>query len=269
MEGQQILRLLNDPGFIIKASLGKINGVSVINKFGHSNDVDTTTDPQDIWGGAPETFAANGGKYTFSTTAAIDSISSSNSGDTQIVTVVGLDANWEEVIQTITLAGQTKVPLTTPLIRVYRMYNSGTVDIAGTVYCYEDTTLSAGVPVDKLKIRAIIDDGENQTEMAIYTVPSGCTALFMQGYVGISRSGASNVANFTYAVRPFGEVFQQKGRATCSTQGSNAWIYNYAAYPAIPEKADIKLTCEEVSASGTGVVGGFDMLLFNNAIWGL
>ncbi len=255
--------------FLMKAALGKIKGVTTLNKYGASPGVDTATDPQDIWDGAPQTFAEDEGSYTFSSTADIDSISSSDVNDDQEVLVIGLDSNWNEVTQTVTLNGQTRVVLGTLLIRVYRAYNYNSTDFEGDVYIYVNGAITAGVPDTKVDIRAKILQTNNQTEMTIYTVPAGKTALFLKGYVGISRGGTSNVAEFVYRVRPFGGVFQTKGRVTCSTQGSNWWQYEYGVPAPVPEKSDIKIKCVEVSANNTGVVGGFDLILFDNTIWNL
>ena len=81
MSGQQLLRILNDPNFIMQASLGKIEGVSHINKFGMNPQITTASDPEDVWDFE--------GTYTFSSSANIDSLSSSDAGDSQDVEVTG------------------------------------------------------------------------------------------------------------------------------------------------------------------------------------
>jgi len=249
----------------VMISAGKIDGITFINKFGHSDNVGTATDPQDVWSGAPETFAADGGTYTFSTTAAIDTISSSNAGDDQLFTIIGLDGDWNEVTQTATLNGQAKVVLGTSLIRVYRAYNSGTTDLAGNFYIYEDTPIVAGVPTLKTKIRAKVVNGTNQTEMAIYTIPKGKTGFFLKGYVGLSKNTTTE-GEFVHKARPFGGVFLTKGRIGLSSIGASYWIYEYAIPPSMPEKTDIKITCVKVGANNTGAVGAFDLLLIDNTL---
>jgi len=253
---------ISDPMLV---AAGKVSGVSFIAKFGASGDVDTDTVPQDVWSGAPETYSADGGVYTFSSSADIDSISSSSDTDTQDVTIDGLDSSYELVTQTITLTGQTRKALDTSLIRVFRAYNTNSADFDGEVYIYKNGATTDGVPDTLTDIRAKIIEGTNQTEMAIYTIPAGKTGFFIQGYVGVSKITTSE-AEFVYYVRPFGGVFQIKGRIAQSTIGNGYWIYKYGIPLAVPEKADVKITCVNVGANGTGVVGGFDILLVDNEV---
>ena len=105
--------------------------------------------------------------------------------------------------------------------------------------------------------------------MCVYPIPAGKTAVFGQGYVGISKTGPSREASFAYYVRPFGGVFQIKGEITCNNSGSGWWKYSYFTPEGpIPEKSDIVLTCTSVSSDSTKVVGGFDLRLYDNDDFG-
>jgi hypothetical protein len=241
--------------FLQAVAEGEIDGYSVVEKFGENPDIDTGTDPEDIW--------SQGGLYTFSTSADIDSVSSSSASDTNEITIQGLDTDWNLVTQTATLTGQTRVALTTPLIRCFRAWNSNSTDWVGDVYIYVNTTLSAGVPVDVTKIRAEISIGAGQTEMCIYTIPAGKTGYFLGGYAAMSRVG-NNSAVFTSKIRVFGGVFRTVSRISCIGAGASSWQYRYPAGQSLPEKTDILLRCEEVDANGTGVSGGFTILLKDN-----
>jgi hypothetical protein len=240
---------------MLNIAMGLVPGYSTMNKFGENPGIDTATDPEDIWD--------YGGLYVFSTTAAIDTISSSSVDDTEPITIVGLDANWDEVTQTKTLTGQTKAVLETPLIRVYRAYNTGTADIVGGVYIYEDGDITDGVPDDSSTIRALINNGNNQTLMCIYTVPAGKTAYFISGYVAYAKSSNTG-AKFSWRARAFGGVFQVKSTVALIGTGSSTWDYHYGVPVALPEKADILIRCDEVESNGTAVAGGFDLILVDN-----
>jgi len=227
-----------------------------INKFGENPGIDVATVPEDVWD--------HGGIYTWSTTAAIDTVSSSNAVDAVDVVVQGLDANWDEVLQTVTLNGQNKVTLATPLIRCYRAYNVGTVDLVGDMYIYEDTPIINGVPVDDTKVRARITDGNNQTLMCIYTVPANHTAFFKAGYVALSEKKNAN-ASFTWRARTFGSVFAVKSKIGLMATGSSHWSYTYGVPVVLPEKTDILIRCESTDQSDLAVSGGFDLILRNDS----
>jgi len=235
---------------------GGIDGYSIVEKFGENPDIDTSTDPEDVW--------SHGGLYTFSTSADIDSVSSSSASDTNEITIQGLDANWDTVTQTATLNGQTRVALTTPLIRCFRAWNSNSTDWAGDVHVYVNTALSGGVPIDPTKVRAEVTIGSGQTEMCIYTIPAGKTGYFLGGYTAMSRVG-NNSAVFTSKLRTFGGVFRTVSRISCIGGGASNWSYRYPVGLAIPEKSDLLIRCEEVDANNTGVSGGFTILLKDNA----
>lgn len=246
-------------------SIGNISGVSYYHKFGVSPDFDTADNVITIWDGADD-----GGidimNYVYSATADIDSLSSSNNGDTQDIEVQGLDSNFNLLVQTLTLTGQTRVALPIPLIRVFRIKNEGTTDFAGLVYCYVNTAIVTGVPVDKSKIRAIVDDGNNQTLMAIYTIPNGKTG-YMRGWYA-STAGSSKTSQYIidlYA-RKFNGVFQLKHRSSISDIATSYVHHNYDEPEMFLEKTDIEMRAQAtaVGASGCTVAAGFDIVLVDN-----
>lgn len=234
---------------------GKVSGTSSVRKFGDNPDIDTSSTPEDIW--------EYGGTYNFSTTADIDSVSSSNAGDNQVMRVYGLDTNWNEVVQDVTLNGQTRVALTTPLIRSYRAYNTSGTDLAGIFYVYVNTAISSGVPTDGTKVRAVVDSHHNQTLMAIYTIPAGKTAYFMSAYVSLSSSKTSG-ATMTFRARLFGGVFRIVNKIGIQSTGSSHFIREPAIPGTFPEKTDILIRCEDVTANGTSISAGFDLVLVDN-----
>jgi len=225
--------------FLLEVARGNIEGHSFIHKFGEGTDIDSGDGFVDIWDGAGN---ANADKvYTFSSTADIDTISSSSGSDTVDIEIQGLDTNFALVTQTITLTGQTKATLTTPLIRVFRMKNVGATNLVGQVYCYVDGAITAGVPDTSADIRAIIDDGKNQTLMSIYTIPAGKTGYLLKEFASMSKAVASAVADIHLAMREFGGVFQLKETLSINTAGNPSFQYEYPIPLVIPEKFDILL----------------------------
>ena len=242
---------------------GDVTGHSFVHKFGRAPDFDTGDGEVTVWSGANDALT-NEMQYNYSATAIIDSLVSSNSGDTQAIKVEGLDSSYALVTQTITITGQTRKALDTNLIRVNRLINVGSTDIAGNVYCYEDTALTAGVPIDTTKIRAIIIDGSNQTEMAVYTVPAGKTGYLRQWFA--SSSGAKKTTNYLTKLkaRPFGQVFQLKHSS--SIADAAPYIHSYIEPEAFTEKTDIEMTASitDTGITEAAVSAGFDIVLVDN-----
>ena len=239
------------------------SGTDWIRKFGHNDDIDTASTPEDVWsGGGLYTFTANGGANYY--------ISSSDNSDTQDIEIRCLteDANgdWNQEDVTVTLAGQTKTLISFSSgdlpVRFYRGYNSNSTDLAGIVYIYEDDTVVAGVPQTASKKRGEIHTGSNQTEMAIYTIPSGYEGYLVEGHASIAGSVKNELLEFAYYIRLYNGVFRIQWRGTLTTNGSNWFKYDFkASYLPIPAKTDVKVTALNVTANNMGMVAGFDILL--------
>lgn len=242
--------------FLLQVQMGEVAGFSYLYKFGENPEVTTATDPEDIW--------EAGGVYPFSATADIVSLSSDDDGDTQDITVHGLDADGYSVIQTLTLTGQTRVALTTALWRVYRLQNVGSVDLAGNVYCYSGITNDAGVPDSGSVEKARITNGHNQTLMAIYTIPKGKVGFLVRGEGGLNYEGTpittTEMARLSYQARQYGKVFRVLKMLSVLTSGDSNYADIRQAPDPIPALTDVKITANEVSTT-LGVWATFEILL--------
>jgi len=244
--------------FDLKINQGLIAGHRIVDKFGENPDIDTLSAPEDIWDfGGLYTYDANG-------TAPIVSLISDNALDTMNISVTGLDINGNEVNQTITLTGTTRVALTTPLWRVYRLANEGVTgeDLIGTVYCY---TGVGGVPTAG-NVRAVIDNGNNQSLMALFTIPKGEVGFLYRGELGTSRNKDGD-ARCSYYSRRFEKVFRIKKRIALVTNGSSTYQDHREFPDVIPSLTDIKLTAETASKNDMGVFGTFDILLIDETLF--
>lgn len=245
---------------------GNVTGKSFVHKFGAAPDFDTGDGEVTIWDGAEDNTAWENMVYDYSATADIDTITSDNNGDTQDIEIQGLDSNYDLVTQTVTLTGQTKATLGTPLIRIFRAKNVGSVNLAGHVFVYPDTPIggvSAGVPTDKSKIRCVIHPENNQTEMAVYTIPNGYTG-YMRSWYAVA-AGASKDSNYLIKLmaRPFGQVFQLKHKSSLSDTGTSYIHHEYVEPEVFSAKTDIEMTVEMLAAgaSEAAIAGGFDIVL--------
>jgi hypothetical protein len=246
----------------LSIAMGDVVDTSFIHKFGNAPDFDTGDSVVSVWDGADD---ANIDQmtYQYSSSADIDSLSSSNNGDTQDIEIQGLDSSYDVVTQTVTLTGQTRAALGTSLIRVFRMVNVNSTDNAGHIYCYVNSAITAGVPDDSTKVRAVIQPGNNQTLMAIYTIPAGFTGYMRNWFA--STAGANKNSNYVIQVRarPFGEVFQLKHLSAISDNGSSAIQHVYEEPEVFAEKTDIEIRTQvlAIGATGATVSAGFDIVL--------
>lgn len=177
-------------------------------KFGRNDNISTSF----------ETVWLRGGDETYVSTDLIDSISSSNAGDTQSVKIEGHTCSGGLptgfVIQSITLNGQTKTGLTTDLCRSSRIYNDDSTDFSGTVYVYEDSAVSGGVPSDSTKIHLQTDGSNNQSLKAASSISSTDYYIVTDLLVMVNRQNTRSV-DFKFQVREPGKVFRSRLSLAC------------------------------------------------------
>lgn len=244
--------------FELQVSRGQISYHESVHKFGFYNSVDTNLTT--IW--------SQGGVYSYLSAASTLYISSSSTADTgagtgaRTVTVSGLDNNFDEKIETVTLNGQSGVELNgSTWFRVNRIVvntaGSGGAN-AGVLYVGTESAPSSGVPTNKYATVAI---GDNQTLMCIYTIPRGYTGFITQKDVSASSS-AGKFAILSLVARPFGGVFNVKDRVL-SSEGYSTIEYPYPLK--FTEKTDIEIRAQADSAGGTVTVSAaLDILIIQN-----
>lgn len=241
---------------------GLVTGVTYVHKFGSAPDFDFADGAITVWDGADDGASWENMVYDYSTTADIQYLTSSDNADVQTIQIQGLDSDYNLVTQTKTLTGQTSVAIDTPLIRVFRMKNSNSVDLAGHVFLSTTTAIASGVPL-AIDIRCIIQPENNQTEMAIYTVPAGKTAYVRSWYS--SSAGAKRATNIIIRLRAraLDGVWQLKHKMAWS--GDIPYQHKYDEPQAFGEKTDIEITAElAASTTDAAVSAGFDIVLVDN-----
>lgn len=164
------------------------------------------------------------------------------------ITIVGLDANYEPVTDSIILTNATGNTGTTNFKRVYRAY---IVDGSNNI---------GSISIKKGEVEiAVITAGKGQTLMAIYTVPAGKTGYI---YKGVCTAEASADGTGEMYIRYFG---QDSFRVGHSFEVSGAQFYNYEfSFPIpIPEKSDVDVRISTRSNNGR-YTAAFDILLVDN-----
>jgi len=223
-------------------------------KFGHNAAV-TNAEP----GSTIMTLPAGVNNETYVSTNIIDTISSDNTGDTEDIRIEGhavAGGNLTFLVQTVTLSGQTKVSLPTPLVRVTRAYNAGTSDLAGVVYVYEDGTITAGVPDVASTVHLMIDAGKNQSNKAATSLDSTTFWFVTHFYADVLEKTASFV-EVRLEIREWGKVFREV--ATISSAGGHSRL-GFDPYLVVPPNTDIRLVGVG-SAAGLDVSGGIQGFL--------
>ena len=233
----------------LQVAKGLVPGTTGLFKFGFNSDIDT----------AEETVWDAGGIYAYPGSALAMTIVSSSANDTsagtgaRTVTVVGLDASYIETTQTIALNGTTPVSIPTPLIRVYRAFvvtaGSGNT-AAGTL-----TIANGGTTYARITL------GENQTLMAVYTVPAGYTLYLTSGSVTTGSASGSQYLVTRLIQRPFGGVF--RNISVITLQSGQVSFDGFAAPLVFQEKTDIEIRALG-SANNNEVSGVFSGYIVQN-----
>jgi len=206
--------------FELQVARGQIPGHSALHKFGavpamSINNTGTVWDINDTlypWS-----------VFSSASTLLVDRASASDAGKT--ITIVGLDANYNEISENVTLTNATGNATTQSFIRVYRAYvSSGVANVANINVQKGGTTV--------LRITA----GKGQTLMAIYTIPAGKTAYLMKG-VATCQDGAD--ATGEMYVRYFGQSAFRIGHSFEVCGDGGQYMYDFGVPLRIPEKSDI------------------------------
>ena len=237
----------------LRVSQGAVAGASSLSKFGYNSDVDT----------GEETVWTQGGLYTYPPSAALVYISSSDVNDTIVgtgartVTVEGLDTNYGQITETVNLNGQTQVATTTQYLRVNRTYvaSAGSGGTGAGVIYVATSGAASGVPTGTTY--AAIIAGENQSQMAVYTVPAAYSLFIDNVYFTAAVSATANHVITKLATRDLNGVF----RSRTTNILENSPLINDFEYPLkISAKTDIECrasgstTNNQVSASFEGAL---------------
>jgi len=194
--------------------------------------------------------------YVADNVNSIDTVSSNSGSDTEVVTVEGhtmTGGNRTFVVQNITLLGQNKATLATPLNRCSRLYHAGqsATNLVGEIYVYEDTAIVSGKPSDTTKIHLTVAAGRNQSEKASTSLAS-TDYWIVTGFRGSVIEKTAAFADVALEVRPVGGVFREVEDVTASNNA--AGILQFAPYLIIPKNSDVRLVAV-ADGAGTEVSG--------------
>lgn len=236
-------------GYNLSTNLGIARGdfkhLSHINKFGFNPTVGSTFET--VWDGSTVySYPATVGTIHLTSTA------NDAADDGSTVQVIGLDGNYNEVSEIITVGGDRG---TQEFIRVFRMIlvtagtgtsNVGTITATHTQADSTDTVVAKILPT------------VGQTLMSTYTVPSGYSAYIVRFYATVDVKDKQ--ATIIGVARPSGVgAFQTKAYFTSN---GNTVDYKYEVPLKFPEKTDFEVRAK--SPTGVGITATYDIILEQN-----
>lgn len=215
---------------------GDVPKMSAVNKFGYNSAVGTSAF-ETIWDG--------NNVYTYIASASVASAASdaaASADDNATVTVYGLDANYNEVQETLTVGGSAGS------VQFYRIFRAILV-----THPTGDTNVGDITITCDSKSAAIIQAERGQTLMAIYTVPAKKRAYLVQVDAGASKDLEHEIQ---LIVKHNGGVWNTKAYFT-QRGGFNALKFEIPIV--IPAESDIEIRAQ--GSATAAVSAGFELLL--------
>ncbi len=212
-----------------------------IQKFGENIDLDIADGILEV-----SNLAQN---EELQTTNTIDTLSSSNAADTQVIRVEGIelqsDGSTSFVVQFITLNGQNKVSLDRPLMRATRARNADILETLGDVYVYRDTAITGGIPDDLSFAHVKLEQTDQTSLKASLAIASGAYLALTSLNVGVGRQGAAAV-DFRLKAAKFGNPLVTRDLLTVSNN-LNEKTLRFEPFEIFEPDTDIILTAQTTS----------------------
>jgi hypothetical protein len=243
--------------FGLQVSRGQIMGHRSVVIFGFNPDVDQTE----------ETVWPSSGIINHPASATVMKVSSDSANDTaagtgaRTIVISGLDANYNEISETVTLNGQTAVNTTSLFLRINDMYvataGSGLTS-AGNIYVGTGV-VTAGVPATLYDLMYV---GYNKRTTGHYTIPAGYTGYMVAGALSAGQpTGSTQVVGRLVTINS-NNIRLTQAVVTLNNGFAN---YDFQLPLAIPEKTDIEASVV-ASANNNSVSSTFQICLIANTV---
>ena len=236
-----------DEQFDLNVARGKVRGASQIHKFGAtpSQSINTTAS---VWDKEDTLYPWS----AFDTPGVLVAAQVGASDNGKVVTIQGLDENYELVSEDFTLSSTGTVTGTQTFKRVYRGFvSSGSGENVGQLNFSRGGT-------QVLRIIA----GAGQTLMTVYTVPAGYTGYLYQG-TATAQSGADATGFMYVRYNSLATIFRVGH--TFELTGGGEYNYKFSFPQEMPEKTDIDVRLTTRSNNGR-FTAAFDILLIKNEL---
>ena len=231
--------------FELQVARGQIPGHKHIFKFGVNPAVQNVEET--VWEG--------GGLYVYPSSAVTMTVASA-SGATDngvIITISGLDSDYNEQSETVTLAGSGTATTAKSFLRVNRGLVAGSQAPVGAITVAKGGTTYAYI------------NGDNQTLMALWTVPAGYEGFITQLDVTVLTEQNNKFGNVRLVIREPGGVFRTQDSFSVE-QGPITLPYSIPVR--IPEKTDIEYRAiASGSQADLRVSAAFELLYIKREDW--
>jgi hypothetical protein len=227
---------------------GLVKGTTFNHKFGAVPAMSTNTTGT-VWD-------VNDTLYPWSAwaTAGTITVDRANTGDAnKHVTVLGLDANYEPLTETIILTNATGNASTGSFLRIFRAFIGDGETNAGLISIKRSTTTVAAITA-----------GKGQTLMAVYTIPAGYTGYLVKGTCS-AQAGAD--ATGEMFIRYFGSASFRVGHSFEVSGAGGQYLYEFPIPIPIPAKSDIDVRVVTRSNNGR-YTAAFDVILIKDSLGG-
>lgn len=236
-----------DEEFDLNVARGKTRGALQIHKFGATPSQSTNTTAS-VWDKNDTLYPWS----AFNTPGVLVAAQVGADDNGKIVTIIGLDSNWDLIEEDFTLSSIGTVTGTKIFKRVYRGYvKTGATNVG-------QLNFSRG-GVEVLRITA----GLGQTLMAIYTVPNGYTGYLYQGTT-TAQSGADATGFMMVRYNSIGQSFRVGHTFEVDGDGGQ-YFYKFAFPQELPQHSDIDVRLTTRSNNGR-YTAAFDILLIKNEL---
>lgn len=229
---------------------GGVASVSHINKFGFNDQVPTTF----------EVIAVGSANFTYPTTAGVVTVVSTDAndddGDTgaRTVSLEGLDGDYNQITETVTLNGTTNVTSTKSFLRLFRMK----VETAGSSDGGEGIITAT---IGGNELGRIDPEFDNQTLQAAYTIPAGKTGYLIRMQTTSTKDNKAAMVGFFTRSSNADSVFSVKQLIEVYR---NSVVVDFPVPIEIPAKTDVELRGKNLDSGNVSIGGTFDLILVDN-----
>ena len=238
----QFMDMIRLPNYGLGVAKGQFDDITHIHKFGAVPAMSQNTTGT-IWDVDDTTYPWS--SFDTAGTLSIPAVNASDNGKS--IVLVGLDNDYLELTETVTVSSSGATTTTQSFKRIFRAYvTNGSVTNVGDIVVQKGGTTVATIKA-----------GKAQTLMAVYTVPAKKTGYILKG-VATCQAGADATGDMF--VRYFGQDSFRVGHTFEVSGTGGEYLYDFGVPVKIPAKSDIDVRCS-VRSNNARVTAAFDIIL--------